>query len=83
MTKQKICQVPETSYFYPNVLGVLSDIGIALLIKAFRKPNDLVGLGLGDAIAINLCGGFTLAARLIFSVLDIPVGGRPGSPPTR
>jgi hypothetical protein len=50
-------------YFYPNALGgVLSGIGIALLIEAFREPNGLVGLGLGGAIAINLCDGFTLAA---------------------
>jgi len=70
--------VPDTEqYFYPNVLGgVLSGIGIALLIEAFRKPNGLVGLGLGGAIAINLCGGLTLAAWLIFGALDIPVGGR-------
>ena len=44
--------------FYPNILGaVLFGIGLALLIECFRKPQGLIGLGLGGAVAINLCGG--------------------------
>ena len=35
-----------------------------------------MGLGLGGAFAINLCGGLVLTAWLIFGQLDIPTGGR-------
>jgi hypothetical protein len=63
--------------FYPNILGgVLFGIGIALLIECFRGSGNLVGLGLGGAIAINLCGGLVLTAWLIFGELSIPSGGR-------
>jgi hypothetical protein len=74
----RLLGVPDAErYFYPNILGgVLFGIGIALLVEAFGKPGGLVGLGLGGAIAINLCGGLTLAAWLIFGALEIPVGGR-------
>jgi hypothetical protein len=51
--------------FYPNILGgVLTGIGIALLMKYFRGAGATVGLGLGGAIAINLCGG-TCLGRLV------------------
>jgi hypothetical protein len=36
----------------------------------------MVGLGLGGAIAINLCGGGALASWLIFGNLTIPIKGR-------
>jgi hypothetical protein len=63
--------------FYPNILGgVLFGIGIALLIECFRGSGSLVGLGLGGAIAINLCGGLVLTAWLILGELSIPTGGR-------
>jgi len=63
--------------FYPNILGgVLFGIGIALLIECFRGSGSLVGLGLGGAIAINLCGGLALTAWLVFGELSIPTGGR-------
>ena len=63
--------------FYPNILGgVLFGIGIALLIECFRGSGRLVGLGLGGAIAINLCGGLALTAWLVFGELSIPTGGR-------
>lgn len=70
--------VPGTSqYFYPNILGgVLVGIAVALVIEAFRKPKELVGLGLGGAVAINLCGGIVLAYWLLFKHLTIPAGGR-------
>lgn len=70
--------VPDTDqYFYPNILGaVLFGIGLALLIEYFRKPGGLTGLGLGGAIAINLCGGLVLGFWLVFGNLSIPVGGR-------
>lgn len=63
--------------FYPSILGaVLLGIGIALLIESFRtNPQQLVGLGLGGAVAINLCGGAGLIAWLIFGDLNLPVNG--------
>jgi hypothetical protein len=70
--------VPAVEHrFYPNILGgVLFGIGIALLIECFRGSGRLVGLGLGGAIAINLCGGLVLTAWLVFGELSIPTGGR-------
>ena len=69
--------LPAEQSFYPNILGgVLFGIGIALLIECFRGSGRLVGLGLGGAIAINLCGGLVLTAWLIFGELGIPTGGR-------
>ena len=70
--------VPEVSQaFYPSIMGaVFIGIGFALLIEAFRKnPQGLVGLGLGGAVAINLCGGIVLAAWLCFGSLDLPTRG--------
>jgi hypothetical protein len=70
--------VPGTSqYFYPNILGgVLIGIAVALVVESFRKPKGFVGLGLGGAIAINLCGGVVLAYWLLFKHLTIPACGR-------
>ena len=70
--------VPATEQsFYPNILGgVLFGIGVALLIECFRSPNGLVGLGLGGAIAINLCGGLVLVFWLITGNLSIPIRGQ-------
>lgn len=63
-------------YFYPNILGgVLFGIAIALVIEYKRKPDGLVGLGLGGAVAINLCAGFVLAMWLIFGNLNLPIKG--------
>lgn len=74
----RLLGVPAAEYnFYPNILGgVLFGIGIALLIECCRGSGSLVGLGLGGAIAINLCGGLALIAWLIFGKLDIPTRGR-------
>ena len=74
----KLLGVPDTDqYFYPNILGgVLFGIGIALLIEYYRKSESFVGLGLGGAISINMCGGIVLAYWLLFKSMDIPVGGR-------
>ncbi len=51
-------------------------VGIALLIERFRPPFRIVGLGLGGAVSINLCGGVVLAhwlatGRLTPSMLGI------------
>lgn len=56
--------------------GVLVGIGIALLIEDLRKPDGMVGLGLGGAIAINLCGCVVLAVWLASGKLAIPVRGQ-------
>jgi len=67
---------PSDTAFYPTILGgVLFGIGIALFVEARRRPNALVGLGLGGAIAINLCGGTVLTAWLIAGDLDLPLRG--------
>ena len=73
-----ILGLPEAViYFYPNILGgVLFGIGIALLIECYRSSGGLIGLGLGGAIAINLCGGIVLATWLIFGDLNIPLRGQ-------
>jgi len=70
--------VPFTEVgFYPTLLGaVLFGIGIALVIEARRKPQGLVGLGLGGAVAINLSGGIALLTWLLSGTLDLPIRGR-------
>ena len=62
--------------FYATILGgVLFGIGLALLVECYRKSNRFVGLGLGGAIAINLCGGIVLAAWLLSDRLTLPLRG--------
>jgi len=64
-------------YFYPNILGgVLVGIGIALLIECFKASRGVVGLGLGGAVAINLCASVVLGVWLIFGKLQIPLRGQ-------
>ena len=63
--------------FYPGILGaVLFGIGIALTIEFFRKQEGVAGLGLGGAVAINLCGGLVLILWLVFGGLNIPLRGQ-------
>lgn len=63
--------------FYPTILGaVLFGIGLALLIECYRQSSGLMGLGLGGAIAINLCGGFVLAIWLLSGSLNLPLRGQ-------
>ena len=62
--------------FYATILGgVLFGIGLALLLECYRKSNRFIGLGLGGAIAINLCGGIVLAAWLLSDKLTLPLRG--------
>ena len=70
--------VPSSGHrFYPTILGaVLSGIGIALLVECFRKDKGLIGLGLGGAVSINLCGGFVLAIWLCTGRLAVPLHGK-------
>jgi hypothetical protein len=56
-----------------QALGVPFGIGLALLIECYRQSNGFIGLGLGGAIAINLCGGFVLAIWLLSGRLNLPL----------
>jgi hypothetical protein len=66
----------QGSRFYAMILGgVLVGIGVALLIEFKRTKNELVGLGLGGAIAINLCGALALAIGSLSADLALtPLG---------
>jgi hypothetical protein len=74
----KALGIPMTDpSFYATILGgVLFGIGLALLVECYRKSSRFVGLGLGGAIAINLCGGFVLAAWLLSDKLTLPLRGQ-------
>ncbi|MCH7639304.1 MAG: hypothetical protein IH855_07570 [Bacteroidetes bacterium] len=64
------------SAFYPSILGgVLFGVGIALALEYWRPHERLGGLGLGGAIAINLCGGLVLAGWLIGGSMNVPIHG--------
>ena len=69
--------IPTTDQaFYPSILGaVLLGIGIALVIEYARRPGGPAGLGLGGAVAINLCGSLVLAGWLVFGRLHLPIRG--------
>ncbi len=67
---------PAANAFYANILGgVLFGIGIALMLETRNKTGNSVGLGLGGAIAINLCGGLVLLGWLAFGHLALPLRG--------
>ncbi len=67
----------EVPAFYATILGgVLFGIGLALLIECYVKSSRFSGLGLGGAIAINLCGGGVLAIWLIGDTLSLPLHGQ-------
>jgi len=64
------------TFFYVNILGaVLFGIGIALLLENFTGKMGITGLGIGGAIAINICGGGALVYWLLFANLDLTPGG--------
>ncbi len=68
---------PAASSFYPTLLGsILFGIGLALLIECYGKSRRINGLGLGGAIAINLCGGFVLAVWLLSDALKLSLNGQ-------
>jgi hypothetical protein len=68
---------PAEPSFYPSILGaVLLGIGIGLLVEHYRRPEGMIGLGLGGAVAINLCGGIALTFWLLCGKLDLPPRGR-------
>ncbi len=67
---------PTSTNFYPSILGaVLAGIGVALLVERFGGDKGVRGLGLGGAIAINLCGAGALVVWLLVEPFDIPVRG--------
>ncbi len=67
--------LPESN-FYPTILGgVIFGIGIALLIERYGFEKGIRGLGLGGAIAINICGSLVLLGWLIFAPPVIPLRG--------
>lgn len=70
--------LPSTdTYFYPSILGaVILGIGAALLLELYGAPLRIRGLGLGGAIAINLCGGGALLVWLVAVPLEIPLRGQ-------
>ena len=66
-----------TTYFYASILGaVIFGIGVALLLELYGAPSRIRGLGLGGAIAINLCGGGALLVWLLAVPLRIPLRGQ-------
>ena len=67
--------LPESD-FYPTILGgVIFGIGIALMIERYGFEKGIRGLGLGGAIAINICGSLVLLGWLIFAPPAIPLQG--------
>ncbi len=70
--------VPQTeSAFYPTILGgVLTGIGLALILEARARPRGPRGLGLAGAIAINFCGAGVLAIWLVAAPLQVPLRGK-------
>lgn len=74
----EVLGVPQpSSHFYPTILGgVIFGIGIALLLEAYGHRHRIRGLGLGGAIAINICGASILALWLILEPPYIPLRGR-------
>jgi hypothetical protein len=73
----QIFGVPESDInFYPSILGaVIFGIGIALIIEVYGEPKGIRGLGLGGAIAINLCGAGVLLIWLLLKGFEIPLRG--------
>jgi hypothetical protein len=67
-----------SSAFYAQILGaVILGIGVALAIEFRREPSSsFVGLGIGGAVAINLCGGGALVAYLAFGDLSLSMEGK-------
>jgi hypothetical protein len=68
---------PTDTFFYTSILGaVIFGIGVALLLQLGTAGSSVQGLGLGGAIAINICGAAAVVAWLLCGHLHIPVRGR-------
>ena len=62
--------------FYPTILGgVIFGIGIALFLERYGFKKNIGGLGLGGAIAINICGALVLLIWLFIDPFDLPLRG--------
>ena len=73
----EILGLPGTNtFFYTSILGaIIFGIGFALFIELLGAPVKARGLGLGGAIAINLCGGGVLLFWLVAVPLNISLRG--------
>ncbi|MBN1615461.1 MAG: hypothetical protein JW950_13430 [Deltaproteobacteria bacterium] len=68
---------PTDTYFYATILGgVIFGIGIALCMELWGARQGVRGLGLGGAIAINVCGAGVLLIWLLLGGLDLPLRGQ-------
>jgi len=68
---------PTNTYFYASILGaVILGVGVALFLELYGVRAHVRGLGLGGAIAINLCGGGALLLWLLAMPLCIPLRGK-------
>ncbi len=69
--------VPKSNTnFYPMILGgVIFGIGIALFIERYGFRSKTRGLGLGGAIAINICGAMVLLIWLLINPFSLPLRG--------
>lgn len=69
--------VPESNTnFYPTILGgVIFGIGIALFVERYGFKFKIRGLGLGGAIAINICGAMVLVVWLLINPFSLPLKG--------
>lgn len=67
--------LPSTNFYATILGGVIFGIGIALFIERHGYKNNIRGLGLGGAIAINICGGVVLLIWLLVNPFDLPVRG--------
>ena len=66
----------SSTNFYPTILGgVIFGIGIALYVERYGYKSGIRGLGLGGAIAINICGGLVLLSWLLVNPFDLPIRG--------
>ena len=70
--------LPHTdTYFYTTILGgVIFGIGVALGLEWWGAKRGMRGLGLGGAIAINICGAGVLLIWLLFGRLVLPLRGQ-------
>jgi hypothetical protein len=70
--------LPQTNTaFYPSILGgVISGIGLALLLELVGRAKGFRGLGLGGAILINIVGSLVLICWLVFGPLTIHIKGQ-------
>lgn len=68
---------PTDTYFYTTILGgVLLGIGMALWIESWGAQRGVRGLGLGGAVAINICGAGVLLVWLLLGDLELPFRGQ-------